>query len=317
MSMDESTGRGIVFVLGPTASGKTGLAVELVRRLNAEIVSVDSAMVYRGMDIGTAKPDAETLARAPHALIDIRDPAEPYSAAEFRRDALAEIQRIQAAGRLPLLTGGTSLYFRALEHGLSQMPGRDSAIRQRLQDEADRAGWSALHERLAALDAATAERIHPNDAQRIQRALEVHELTGVAPSVLHARSNENRLPWPICKLVVAPGSRGILHERIATRFHAMLAQDVESEVEKLFRRPDLNSSLPAVRAVGYRQLWQVRAGHISRDEGVQRAIFASRQLAKRQLTWLRSLRDACWFDSDTAELEEKAATRVRNWLDRL
>jgi len=317
MKPSASPPRGVVFLLGPTASGKTGLAVRLVEALNAEIVSVDSAMVYRGMDIGTAKPDAATLAMAPHALIDIRDPAEPYSAADFRRDAMAEIDRIHAAGRLPLLTGGTSLYFRALEHGLSEMPGRDDDVRAGLQDEADRAGWGALHARLASIDATSAARIHPNDAQRIQRALEIHALTGSAPSELHARENESTLPWSIRKLVVAPGRREILHDRIAARFHTMLAQGFEAEVEKLFNRPDLDSSLPAMRAVGYRQLWQVMAGDMSRDEGVQRAIFASRQLAKRQLTWLRSLATACWFDSDAADLQQSAVSRIKYWHDRL
>ncbi|MGB7755878.1 MAG: tRNA (adenosine(37)-N6)-dimethylallyltransferase MiaA, partial [Salinisphaera sp.] len=197
----------VVFILGPTASGKTGLAIDLVASMNAEIVSVDSAMVYRGMDIGTAKPDATTLAQAPHALIDIRDPADAYSAADFVRDARREIDRIHAAGRLPLLVGGTSLYFRALEHGLSDMPGRDGPLRARLTAEAMELGWAALHARLARVDPPTAARIHPNDAQRIQRMLEIHELTGEAPSVLHARADAADLPWSISKLIVAPGTR--------------------------------------------------------------------------------------------------------------
>lgn len=307
---------GVVFLLGPTASGKTGLAIDLVERLDAEIVSVDSAMVYRGMDIGTAKPDAATLERAPHALVDIRDPAEPYSAADFRRDALVEIERIHAAGRLPLLVGGTSLYFRALEHGLSDMPGRDDALRARLTGQAQAEGWGALHARLAAIDAESARRIHRNDAQRIQRALEIHALTGEAPSVLHARErsarNAVRLPWSICKLVVAPSRREILHERIAERFKTMMAQGFYAEVEKLYARPDLNLELPAIRAVGYRQLWRVLAGELTLAEGVERAVFASRQLAKRQLTWLRSLDDAHWLQSDVKPELNQAVTLIRN-----
>lgn len=304
----------VLFLLGPTASGKTGLAVDLIDRLNAEIVSVDSAMVYRGMDIGTAKPDAATLARAPHALIDIRDPAEPYSAAEFRADAAAEITRIHAAGRLPVLTGGTSLYFRALEHGLADMPARDENVRARLTAEAEVDGWHSLHARLAAVDAPSAARIHPNDAQRIQRALEIHALTGVAPSELHARQNESALPWSICKLVVAPSTRAALHERIARRFEIMLEQGLAAEVEKLYSRPDLNATLPSIRAVGYRQLWQVMAGEMRMDEGARRAVFASRQLAKRQLTWLRSLQSARWLESDAPDLRERAQSHVSQWF---
>ncbi|MES1926768.1 tRNA (adenosine(37)-N6)-dimethylallyltransferase MiaA [Salinisphaera sp. T31B1] len=315
LSNHETPRAEIIFVLGPTASGKTGLAVDLVERLNAEIVSVDSAMVYRGMDIGTAKPDAPTLARAPHALIDIRDPGEPYSAAAFRDDALDEIRRIRAAGRVPLLTGGTSLYFRALEHGLSALPARDDAIRARLTNEAQTIGWAGLHARLAELDPASAQRIHPNDAQRIQRALEIHALTGHTPTALYQaenrRENESRLPWSICKLVVAPRERAVLHERIERRFRRMMEQGLLNEVEKLYARPDLTPELPAVRAVGYRQLWQVMSGELSIAQGVERSIHASRQLAKRQLTWLRSLDDACWFDSDEGALTERAVAHLQ------
>lgn len=307
---------GIIFLMGPTASGKTGLAVRLVETLGAEIVSVDSAMVYRGMDIGTAKPDADTLVRAPHALVDIRDPAEPYSAAEFRADAVREIERIRVSGRVPLLTGGTSLYFRALEHGLSEMPGRDDALRERLTAQARIDGWHALHARLQAIDATTAARIHPNDAQRIQRALEIHALSGMPPSVLHARQNKNVLPWSICKLVVAPVSRNQLHENIESRFRQMLEAGFVGEVENLRTRPDLDLSVPAIRSVGYRQIWQSLAGEFPLDEGVTRAIFASRQLAKRQLTWLRSLKDARWFDTHAKSLENEVETHLERWLER-
>lgn len=308
----------VVFLLGPTASGKTGLAVEMVERLNAEIVSVDSAMVYRGMDIGTAKPDAATLARAPHALIDIRDPADPYSAAEFRRDAIVEIERIRAAGRLPLVTGGTSLYFRALEHGLSDLPQRDDNVRARLTRQAESVGWAAMHARLAAIDGVSAARIHRNDAQRIQRALEIHALTGRTLTELHEASrvaaNQSRPSWSIAKLAVAPETRESLHERIARRFRIMLEQGFRHEVEKLYARPDLNVELPAIRAVGYRQIWQVLDGTLGYEAGVEKAIFASRQLAKRQLTWLRSLNDVQWFDSDDSALEDRALAHVGTLL---
>jgi tRNA dimethylallyltransferase len=321
MSMSAGADRPpVLFLLGPTASGKTGLAVELVDRLEAEIVSVDSAMVYRGMDIGTAKPDADTLARAPHALIDIRDPAQPYSAADFCRDASVEIERIHGAGRLPLLVGGTSLYFRALEHGLSDMPGRDERLRAALTEQAGELGWAALHERLAGVDPASATRIHANDAQRIQRALEIHALTGEAPSVLHARDrqarNAARLPWSITRLVVAPASRHVLHQRIASRFEAMMSQGLLQEVEKLHARPDLNLQLPAIRAVGYRQLWQVFNNELTLEQGVERAIYASRQLAKRQLTWLRSLDNAEWLVGDEKPDTKQALNRLRQSMSR-
>ncbi len=305
---------GVIFVMGPTASGKTGLAVDLAEAFDAEIVSVDSAMVYRGLDIGTAKPDAATLTRAPHRLIDIRDPADAYSAADFSRDAVAAIDEIHAAGRLPLLVGGTSLYFRALEQGLSPMPGRDAEVRARLTQQAHTTSWAALHERLAAVDPEAAARIHRNDAQRIQRALEIHALTGQAPSALFASQRNPALAWPVLKLAVAPTARSTLHERIEWRFRQMMAQGLYEEVEKLYGRPDLDESLPAVRAVGYRQLWQVLAGKWQLEQGVERAIFASRQLARRQLTWLRREEKIHWLASDMAGLSGHAAGRIGRWL---
>ncbi len=300
--------------MGPTASGKTGLAVDLVEAFDAEIVSVDSAMVYRGLDIGTAKPDAATLARAPHRLIDIRDPADAYSAADFRRDAVGAIGEIHEAGRLPLLVGGTSLYFRALEQGLSPMPGRDAGVRARLTRQAQVAGWATLHDRLAAIDPTTAARIHRNDGQRIQRALEIHALTGQAPSALFADQRKPALPWPVLKLAVAPAARSTLHERIDRRFRQMMTEGLYQEVEKLYERPDLDESLPAVRAVGYRQLWQVLAGQWQLEEGVERAVFASRQLARRQLTWLRREDKIHWFASDMAGLTGHTTDRIGRWL---
>jgi tRNA dimethylallyltransferase len=294
----------VVCLMGPTASGKTGLAVDLVERLPLEIISVDSVMVYRQMDIGSAKPDAVTLARAPHRLIDIRDPAEAYSAAEFRDDALREIEAIRAAGRIPLLVGGTMLYFRALLGGLAVLPSADPAVRARLETEAAERGWAALHARLAEVDPAAAARIHPNDPQRIQRALEVYELTGLPLSELQARAAPV-LTDRVIKLAVAPPQRAVLHERIAERFTAMLQAGLIEEVEALRARGDLQPELPALRAVGYRQVWNYLAGAMDYTEMTERGIIATRQLAKRQFTWLRSERDLSWFDSMDPALLQK------------
>lgn len=274
--------------MGPTASGKTELAVQLVQELPCEIVSVDSVMVYRGMDIGSAKPDAGTLARAPHRLIDICDPAEAFSASQFRARALQEISDIHAQGRIPLLTGGTMLYFKALEQGLSPLPPAAPELRQRLEAEAAEQGWAALHARLAQVDPESAVRIHANDPQRIQRALEVYELTGEPLSVWFARESAQQLPFRVVKLILQAPSREVLRERIAQRFHAMLAQGLVAEVETLFRRGDLHADLPAMRAVGYRQVWSYLTGTWDYETMVERGIITTRQFAKRQLTWLRS-----------------------------
>lgn len=306
---------GVVFLMGPTASGKTGLAVSLVKALNVDIISVDSAMVYCGMDIGTAKPDAATLSAAPHRLIDIRDPAEPYSAAEFCRDARAEIEAVHARGRLPLLVGGTSLYFSALERGLSPLPPADPGVRAEIEREAQALGWAAMHEQLAAIDPKTAQRIHPNDAQRIQRALEIFQLTGRAPSAIHADTERPQLPWPLLKLAMTPVDRNTLHARIETRFQHMMDAGFYAEVEKLYARPDLKESLPAVRAVGYRQLWQVAAGRWSLQNGVERGIIASRQLAKRQLTWLRRESGVQWLGSDKDVLQQQTVKLITHWQE--
>ncbi|HXG27279.1 MAG TPA: tRNA (adenosine(37)-N6)-dimethylallyltransferase MiaA [Nevskiales bacterium] len=301
----------VVFLMGPTASGKTDLAVALTQSLPFDIVSVDSAMVYRGMDIGTAKPSPEVLVQAPHRLIDICDPAETYSAARFRADALREIAAIHAQGRIPLLVGGTMLYFRALRAGLSSLPSAAPELRARLSAEAAAVGWPELHRRLAVRDPGTAARIHPNDAQRIQRALEIVELTGATPSELYAAARPT-LPWPVHLLALAPPSRERLWERLAQRFHGMMARGFLAEVARLRARGDLSPELPSMRAVGYRQLWLHLDGHFSLDEAVSRAIYASRQYAKRQLTWLRREAVDAWFDSDTLEL----ARQVRQYLDR-
>ena len=291
----------VLCLMGPTASGKTDLAVALHATLPVDIVSVDSVMVYRGMDIGSAKPAPAVLAQAPHRLVNILDPAEPYSAARFREDALREIRAIHAAGRVPLLVGGTMLYFRALFEGLSALPSADPAVRVRLELEAAERGWPALHARLAQVDPAAAARIHPNDPQRIQRALEVHELTGCPLSELQAAQAGDAPPYRFVKLAVAPAERSVLHERISRRFRQMLEAGLVEEVEGLYRRGDLHPGLPAIRAVGYRQVWQYLAGELDREVMVERGIIATRQLAKRQFTWLRSETQVAWFDSLAAD----------------
>ena len=284
-----------IFLMGPTASGKTRLAVELVRRLPCEIISVDSAMVYRGMDVGTAKPPPAILAQAPHRLIDILDPRDAYSAGRFREDALREMHDIEAEGRIPLLVGGTGLYFRSLERGLSVLPSRDPELRRRLNRDAARHGWQALHERLGRVDPAAAARIHPNDPQRIQRALEVYELTGRSMSSLWAEAPGSALPYRLLKLVVAPPDRQVLHTRIADRFAAMLDTGFVDEVACLRDRGDLLPGLPSLRAVGYRQVWAYLDGEYGLEEMKARGVAATRQLAKRQLTWLKAEPKTRWF----------------------
>jgi tRNA dimethylallyltransferase len=280
-----------IFLMGPTAAGKTALACALVERFPLDLISVDSALVYRGLDIGSAKPDAATLARFPHRLIDIRDPAQAYSAAEFRDDALREMQAISAAGRTPLLVGGTGLYFRALQYGLSALPAADATLRSDIAQSAQAQGWPALHARLHELDAAAAARIKPNDAQRIQRALEVITLTGKPLSALRGAAPA-RFEYRVLKLALVPADRAALHVRIATRTDAMFEQGFLDEVRALRARGDLQPDLPSMRAVGYRQAWQHLAGQFDATQLRDRAIFATRQLAKRQLTWLRADLDA-------------------------
>jgi tRNA dimethylallyltransferase len=294
-----------LLLMGPTASGKTALALALAERRDVEVISVDSAQVYRGMDIGTAKPDLATRARVPHHLIDIVDPSEPYSAARFAADATRLIGEIQSRGRVPLLVGGTMLYFRALRHGLSELPSADSRLRARLLDEAQRDGWPALHARLAHIDPVTAARLHPNDQQRIQRALEIAELSGEAPSAFFARSR-NAMLGAHRALAVVPAERSEIHRRIEQRFHQMIADGLVAEVRRLQARGDLSADLPAMRAVGYRQLWDHVAGTRSLPESVQRGIEATRQFAKRQLTWLRSEKEVLWLDPADPQLIDKA-----------
>ncbi|QBP97719.1 tRNA (adenosine(37)-N6)-dimethylallyltransferase MiaA [Yersinia enterocolitica subsp. palearctica] len=286
-----------IFIMGPTASGKTALSIALRQRLPVELVSVDSALIYRGMDIGTAKPSAEELALAPHRLIDIRDPAESYSAADFRKDALKEMADITAAGRIPLLVGGTMLYFKALLDGLSLLPSADPQVRQRIEQQAAELGWEVLHQQLAEIDPVAAARIHPNDPQRLSRALEVFFISGKTLTELTKISGET-LPYRVHQFAIAPVSRELLHQRIELRFHQMLDAGFETEARALFDRGDLHTDMPAIRCVGYRQMWSYLSGEIDYDEMVYRGICATRQLAKRQMTWLRGWGSVQWLDSD-------------------
>jgi tRNA dimethylallyltransferase len=287
----------VVLLMGPTAAGKTDIAVQLAEQGNFEIISVDSALVYREMNIGTAKPDAETLERAPHFLIDIRDPAQAYSAAEFVSDAGQLITEIHDRGNTPLLCGGTMLYFRAITEGLSELPRADEEIRQALIDEASDIGWAAMHAQLMSIDPEAANRIHPNDPQRIQRALEIFRITGVSMSDWLKQNKPEGLPHRFIKQIVAPADRSVLHQRIEQRFDQMLAQGFVEEVEKLRLRPDLNLNKPSMRSVGYRQIWQYLDGEFELEKARLKAIVATRQLAKRQFTWLRAVQDAQWTDT--------------------
>lgn len=290
-----------IFLMGPTASGKSALAMELVRHLPCDIISVDSALVYRGMDIGTAKPTAEELALAPHRLIDIIDPLDAYSAADFRRDALREMADIVAKGRIPLLVGGTMLYYKALLEGLSPLPEADPGVRAQIELEAATQGWAALHAELCRIDPVAGARIHPNDPQRLSRALEVFRLTGKNLTELTQLQGEP-LPYRTMQFVIAPSDRAWLRERIALRFDTMLAQGFEREVTRLLQRGDLTPSLPSIRCVGYRQMWDYLTGVLSYDEMRYRGIVATCQLAKRQMTWLRGWSHPLhWLESTASD----------------
>ncbi|WP_059003448.1 tRNA (adenosine(37)-N6)-dimethylallyltransferase MiaA [Pseudomonas syringae] len=296
-----------IFLMGPTAAGKTDLAIELSKVLPCELISVDSALVYRGMDIGTAKPSKAQLAEFPHRLIDILDPAQSYSAADFRSDALAAMAEITARGNIPLLVGGTMLYFKALLDGLADMPAADAAVRAQLEADAQAFGWQSLHDQLAVVDPVSAARIHPNDPQRLIRALEVYRVSGMsmtahrdqqtAQSTEAAASGRQQLPYTVANLAIAPADRKMLHQRIALRFEQMLDQGFLDEVLALRSRGDLHAGLPSIRAVGYRQVWDHLDGKLTREEMQERGIIATRQLAKRQFTWLRSWEDLHWLDS--------------------
>ena len=288
----------IIFIMGPTAAGKTDLAIACVEQFGCELISVDSALVYRDMNIGTAKPDAETLVRAPHKLIDIIDPAEAYSAANFREDALVEIKSTLSRGKTPVLVGGTMLYYKALQEGLSELPAADASVREQLEADAVQFGWQVMHDRLAKIDAVSAERIHPNDPQRIQRALEVFEISGKTLTEYWQQQTANSLPYNVLKIAYFPEDREILRERIAIRFHQMLELGFIAEVEALRSRGDLSLDMPSMRCVGYRQVWEHLDGLTDYAEMTERGIIATRQLAKRQLTWLRKESNCNFFDID-------------------
>ena len=294
-----------IALMGPTASGKTALALDWAQRLDTEVISVDSALVYRGLDIGAAKPDPATLARIPHRLVDVRDPHQTYSAADFASDALAAMQALAARGKVPLLAGGTMLYFHALLHGLSPMPAAEPALRAQLQSELDARGAAALHAELSHHDPVAAARIHVNDPQRLLRALEVFRLSGRPISDWQRAARAQPFPFRVLRLVLAPADRAVLHERIERRFDAMLAAGLLDEVRRLRADPRLHPDLPSMRAVGYRQAWRFLDGVTTAVEFRDEAIAATRQLAKRQLTWLRGELDARWLDPavDAAELE--------------
>ncbi|WP_273426500.1 tRNA (adenosine(37)-N6)-dimethylallyltransferase MiaA [Marinobacter sp.] len=323
-----------IFLMGPTASGKTDLAIELCKCLPCDIISVDSAMIYRGMNIGTAKPSADELAQAPHRLIDICDPANTYSAADFRTDALAEMARITEAGRIPLLVGGTMMYFKALIHGMSGLPAASPELRRALEQEAEQRGWQALHQELQEQDAVAARLIHPNNRQRLLRALEVIRLTGKPiSSFWEAESRSSRqkqggavedytyftqwqadeggsLPYTVAQLAVAPSERRTLHERIHQRFLSMLDAGFLDEVRALMNRGDLHPDLPSMRCVGYRQAWAYLSGEDEYDAFVSKGVAATRQLAKRQLTWLRKWSDVDWLQSEEKDITGAALKKI-------
>lgn len=295
-----------ICLMGPTASGKTDIAVHLVKNLPVEIISVDSVLIYKEMDIGSAKPDKATLELAPHRLIDFLDPSQAYSVANFRRDALQAMKEISASGKIPLLVGGTMLYYRALLDGLSNLPASNEAVREKLEAQAAELGWQEMHKKLQQVDPDAAERIHPNDPQRIQRALEVYEISGEAMTVLQKRHKcQSTLPYNITKLIVNPKERAVLHQRIEQRFKHMLQNGFIDEVKALYERGDLNKDMPSMRAVGYRQVWEYLDGTRDYDSMLERGIVTTRQLAKRQLTWLRNEKGAIWIDSQ--QMENKAA----------
>lgn len=285
----------VVFIMGPTASGKTQAAIHLAQHYDVDIINADAAQVYQQMNIGTAKPTASELAMAPHKLIDFVDPVASYSAAQFRGDALGEIERSHIAGKTPVLVGGSMFYFKALEHGLSVLPGADAHIRRSIEEKSEKLGWQQMHRLLAKIDPQIAMKINSNDPQRIQRAFEIYEVTGKPPSQVFIENRSAPMPFEAIKLVIAPYTRAVLHARIEQRFLKMLKRGLIEEVQQLMQRGDLSLQLPSMRTVGYRQVWQYLEGGISRDLMVENAIAATRQLAKRQLTWLRNQSGLVWF----------------------
>lgn len=309
----------VICLMGPTASGKTAVAVDLVQRLPLEIISVDSAQVYRDLNIGTGKPDSRVLQTAPHRLIDIRDPAQIYSASEFCADAIREIEAVLASGKTPLLVGGTMLYFKALRDGLAALPGADQDVRREIETLAAEQGWVAVHAQLQRFDPDSAARIHPNDPQRLQRALEVYLVAGRTLTELQREEKQfgaESLPYEFHFMAIHPFDRSVLHDRIADRFKQMLTAGLEQEVAALYQRKDLHAQLPSIKSVGYRQMWQYLAGEIDYDEMVEKSIIATRQLAKRQLTWLRSWQDLQTFeDSGTGSVAPALTPSIANTID--
>ncbi len=305
-----------IFIIGPTASGKTGLAIKLMEHFPIEIISVDSALVYKDMDIGTAKPTADELKLAPHRLISFLDPSKAYSAADFRRDALGEMAEITVAGKIPVLVGGTMLYFRALEYGLAILPEADPELREKLTAEAEKIGWDGMHQRLLEIDPASGERLHPNDKQRIQRALEVFELTGKSLTqhqIEHQQDKENALPYRLLKIALIPEEREWIRELADIRFRQMLENGFIDEMKALHARDDLHADLPSIRCVGYRQAWQYLEGELDYDEMIERAVIATRQLAKRQMTWMRSEKNITPYGAKTYDLGN-VVDDIRNFL---
>ena len=299
----------VIAIMGPTASGKTGLALDIAAKVESEVISVDSALVYKGMDIGTAKPTQEEQAGVVHHLIDIIDPAQSYSVSQFVNDTNALIGDILARGKVPILAGGTMMYFNALINGISPLPKSDEKIRDEITQQAQRLGWSKLHDELRGVDPISGERIHPNDPQRITRALEVYRSTG--KTLTHWQQQEGeKCRYNIAQFAIAPADRAVLHERIATRFDLMLEQGFEKEVVKLYERSDLHEDLPSVRSVGYRQMWQYLDGQLSYAEMRERGIIATRQLAKRQLTWLRGWEQVTWLDTFANDNLTKITAKV-------
>jgi len=299
----------VIAIMGPTASGKTGLALDIAAKVESEVISVDSALVYKGMDIGTAKPTQEEQAGVVHHLIDIIDPAQSYSVSQFVNDTNALIGDILARGKVPILAGGTMMYFNALINGISPLPKSDEKIRDEITQQAQRLGWSKLHDELRGVDPISGERIHPNDPQRITRALEVYRSTG--KTLTHWQQQEGeKCPYNIAQFAIAPADRAVLHERIATRFDLMLEQGFENEVVKLYERSDLHEDLPSIRSVGYRQMWQYLDGQLSYAEMRERGIIATRQLAKRQLTWLRGWEQVTWLDTFANDNLTKITAKV-------
>lgn len=299
----------VVAIMGPTASGKTGLALELAEQIPCEIISVDSALVYRQMDIGTAKPSAQELSAVPHHLVDIIDPAETYSVAEFCRDAVQLIGEIHRRQRVPILVGGTMMYFNALINGISPLPKSDEAIRARISEQAEKQGWAALHQELTEVDPISAKRIHPNDPQRLTRALEVYRSSGKNLTYWQEQKGDP-CPYEIAQFAIAPEDRQVLHNRIAERFDIMLDNGLIEEVRKLYERGDLNEDMPSIRSVGYRQVWQYLDGRLSYAEMREKGIIATRQLAKRQLTWLRGWPSLTWLDTFSPDNLTKIRAKV-------